>query len=736
MAELLHLAGRPLLFVCKQAQWDRLRDLSSLPAGYVVASADFDLTHTLRTNGVEVIDLFQFATEQQGRESVDQAWSIADALRSNPPVAANLPGCNLLERTANELVSPWSEVFFQGALIEACLARYKPVRIYSFPEVSQSYEWDYPADQPPDVFNATVMHWAGVRGIPHCFVDAPVGGTNYEPAAPTAALPLPDRALSGYGPLDGGTICFAPKFAALGEMRVLIHAVRTGGQANWLIVTDSDDSLGLPTLRQELLLSLPFDLTEWKFDADAVNRSVLLACSVGRLDDRVERVISDPSFAFIWERYCAELSAWARWFAAARFLAASTPPSAVVVGYDALAFNRAIEAGFAAANVPSLSIDHVGCGVDASHRRNICGQAHVAVWGDADRKGQERWRGVKWKAIEIGTLRGDHAFLADRLGEPPERSVVIPTAQHRHERPRIVLLTSKFTSSRSITGPIDAFERSWKGLLAMIEKRSDWDFVLKPHPAYDHHALYASSVFQLPNLEVVSGTANQGRGRAQKILETAAVTVLVNCPTTTAIDAVGLGVPVLYLKDASWPGSASPLEGGLAKCVDSPEQLETEIERLLSDASYRGAFLLSSGSALSRLVVAAGQSAVDRALSAIEAIRAPGAKAKARSNFGADLLELMISDIGSPGSFLRWTLQFRARWVDANEGSLQMRELGLAGPAELKLWLWRLVIERCRRTSSTARAFVFFSIAALLLPVPLRLRSNEISAHWLLAKLK
>lgn len=715
-----------MLFLCRVQQWNRLQHSAGLPEGAVVASADYDLTQMLRISGVDVVDLFSLATEEMTQTSLNQAWSVANALRRNAPAEAELDGCNLVELTANEVVFPWCEVFFQRLLINACLARYQPQQVYGFPEMAQSYQWDFPVVQPPDIFNATVANCAVARGLQHCVVNVPAQQPESDTDVAGTSTPLPYSApvRSQTGPYR--TICFAPKFAALREMRVLIDAVRNGAQQDWLVVTDSGDQLGLPTLRQELLLSLPFELSEWSLKDLAVRRDVLLHCLVGQLDETVWRVISHSHFGFVWGYYNAMHAEWDRWYSAARFLVASTNVSAVVVGYDIFATNRIIEAAFAKQGVPVMSIDHVGCGVDPSQRRNTGAHAHVAVWGQADRLGQTRWRGSQWQAVEVGTLRTDHAFLEDVLNHNDSSSARQPLNSSLARRPRIVFFTSKFATSRSVTGSIDKFERSWAELLELVARRSDWDFVLKPHPSYDHHMLYGSKPFIHQNLAIIGRQAKS----AQEVLATADVAILINCASTTAIDAVGLGVPVLYLKDASWPGEKSPIDDGLAKCVGSVADLEVEIARLVSDRDYRAEVIHVNNASLSGLITAAGRSAVDRAVSAIESVRTPRPAHAHVSALGAIIIHMLAGAMSRPDHFARWAAMWRSQLVAQGEGVQESLILGFRGAHELRAWVWTVVIERCQRTSSSLRALVFFISAWLCLPSAWRPRGLEILRQW------
>lgn len=722
-----------MLFLCRLQQWKRLQQSVSLPSDVVVASADYDLTQTLRAVGVDVVDLFTFATEQIVHESRDQAWSVAAALRRNPPPEADLDGCNLVERTANEIVFPWNEVFFQRALIDACLAQYLPHRVYGFPEMEQSYEWDFPPDQPADVFNATVAYCASTHGIQYCTAIPPTQSA--EPTTQHLAQ-IPPVPYSGLDPAQVTgyrTICFAPNVAALGHMRALISALSKEARTDWLIVTDSNERLGLPTLRQELLLGLPFELPNWSLQDPETQREILLAYLAIQVDDSVGRILSDALFSFIWHHYATRQADWARWYRAASFLAASTEVSAVIVGYDVLAANRVIAAAFARNAIPTLSIDHVGCGVDASHRRNIGAAAHVAVWGEADRLGNERWRGPHWEAIEVGTLRADHAAL--------EGTTQFDVDSSRHHlatrstgRPRILLFTSKFANARMVNGTIADFERSWSDLLALITRRSDWDFVLKPHPNYDHYTLYESKQFLLPNLQVINTQVIKAGASTQELLKAADVAILVNCPSTTAIDAIGLGVPVLYLNDASWAGQKSPIEGVLAAGIGSIAELETEINRLLSGEEYRAQIVQSSRVGLSKLVVAASHGAVTRVRSAIERLRKPITSDLRCSAFGSLIVDFMVISIVRPRTFLRWSGKMRACLAKDVEFERHFSQLSLPDVHELKPWIWTMVVSRCQRTKNTRRALVFFVIACLFLPNMWRLRPREIPSSWRLVR--
>jgi len=200
---LVFVANAEQLQALSSQDWSREHDC--------IASLDIDLTLKLRKDGKEVIDLSAYATASAIFESRHRAWHICQLVRECLRGRVLLDGCDLIDRTANELLYPLSAIFLQDILIGACLADRNPTHVVHGAEMQQSIEWNLRNKQYPDIFNALVAISAEARSISTTAVVSPA-----PPPAPSSIASFPESALAprkNHRKPTGAfhTICFSPK---------------------------------------------------------------------------------------------------------------------------------------------------------------------------------------------------------------------------------------------------------------------------------------------------------------------------------------------------------------------------------------------------------------------------------------------------------------------------------------------------------------------------------------------
>jgi hypothetical protein len=283
-------------------------------------------------------------------------------------------------------------------------------------------------------------------------------------------------------------------------------------------------------------------------------------------------------------------------------------------------------------------------------------------------------------------------------------------------RPRVVLLTNRVTELYGSGVAGDRFLASWRGLRDMMLRRVGWQFTLKNHPYCDYHRLYQTIGAGVENLAIRTDSARE-------VLQEADVAVLVNCPSTVAVEAVGGCVPLVHLKDAYWRGErfASPIEKGLCIVVKSVAQLEVELSRLVSDTEYRQAVLARQREALKELLCAVGAEAAGRLDQFVRSVMAKTSTG-VPDPLGRTLVELLLSDIEldwHEESKLVNTLAMYCRNPESVRESCA--GLILAYPEGLKDGIWEAASERYRLAKSPWFGGCLFCYLFWKLPRELRI---------------
>ena len=274
----------------------------------------------------------------------------------------------------------------------------------------------------------------------------------------------------------------------------------------------------------------------------------------------------------------------------------------VVLGHDSFVRERLLEAVAAHAGVPVVSYAHSGLAPPFQFR-NITGRAdRILVWGTQEAGLLTRF-GVGEDRIAIIGRRRPKAM-------PP-----LPRA-----RPTVVFLTAavNFDLAAAVSRPSPHLE-TWDQLVSLASRRDDLDFVLKPHPSYDHFELYEA---------VANGGIRIERtATLPEVLPRTSVAVLVNYTTTAAVDAMAAGVPVLYLRTAvlDTPDRRDALAGTPCE-VASVAALEVAIDRLVDDVEFLVTTLAWQRQFVDSMFGPEEWSPEQRALSEIDRASAPMAR--------------------------------------------------------------------------------------------------------------
>lgn len=629
------------VFIADVAQFRRFLELP-VPAGITVVTGDFQVHHEAGRLNLPVLDLWDgYGDEEAGANDL-AAWSYCEAMAGLVAGRVVRDGCDLVERMKYELFYPVRFAIHADAMVRRCMDRHPPESVACFGRMSRSFSWD-PVDQPSDVFNAAVTWVAEQRGIAiqHVSEGSPPAepsagdGTGLQECRPSrAAFALPSR-------VHVVSVCPAYDYK---EQELLLERMAEERSPSWMAIGDSEPaaSIRLPQIRFESVLWLPY-ATDQATAAARQLASIGLPPAAG-MPDHVRLALANPHLRFVWSHFCRSVEASARSHAMGSLLGRALRPALVLHGDDTWGAARCFMAGLWSCGTHTLANQHGGLGHDYSCRRHIGVRGAALCWGEFDGSSVRKWRDPSATVDLVGSLRRD---TEDLLRSSAERA---QPAQGTG-RQKVVLLTTRVADMACPLASVTRHRATWEALLALCRGHPEWDFVIKPHPRYDYREVYEDwcRSGRQSNLSVAVGPARH-------VLEGAAAAVLVNYPSSVAVDACALRIPLVYLKPATYSWAPALLEGTGVIVADDVPALDRALSDLIQDAAARETCLEKQDDFLRRAVVGVGSVAVAKAALRVEA-EADAAPTR-----------------DPPDGALRWVLDM----IAAIEGSLLARARGRA----------------------------------------------------------
>jgi hypothetical protein len=338
---------------------------------------------------------------------------------------------------------------------------------------------------------------------------------------------------------------------------------------------------------------------ESREDAEFAGRLAAILESECRAESRNPEVFANPHLRFQLAATAVEITqarALQRVFDA---IVASLRPSVVVVGHDAFTVERALEQTCTRHMVPVVSLFHGGL-TPLSGDVGLLGAADItAIWSRDDRERLAVCGFATRALVEIGSLRFDDRYRADR-GRNGQPRFNAPSRRHPVGQRTIVILTSPtHVGSGFPTVDVASYRKAWKELSAAARRRSDWRFVIRPHPAFDQLEYFAGIVRETSGNVIMSTAVG-----IEEALRDADLAVLMNYCSTAAIDALFADIPLLFVSSALRPSAfvQDPLRSSGIAEVSDPSHLEDAIERLLQPGAPRTLAIENGKVLLSRIV--------------------------------------------------------------------------------------------------------------------------------------
>lgn len=446
--------------------------------------------------------------------------------------------------------------------------------------------WD-DAGENPSLFNALLevicrMRQQQFAVLPDAGIDEIQRPDETTCSAPADSLEFPDNV----------DILFVSEGLSRTEHRPLYEVVPS--DFDCFVLSDHSTSCAHPGISLRQLRSLAFNAYD-----DPDGHGSLSADSVKRVLDAppwkdelfIRTMLQLPH---IWEKLDVLLKSLRRERDLAKSTLEALQPGICVLGYDAFPGVRIWGDACRSQHIPCLSVDHVGVSsrYSAMRNRDVCND--IAVWGRYDALCQRHYRDYSAGIYTTGRLPIGRKYV---LGEVEEKV-------------NLLIITSKMVRGALCEWWVDArtYVESWKELTECIKRNASWHAYIKKHPRYDHNEFYVW----------ITG----GHDRIQVLQEDTAppvhAAVLMQTPSTAAIDLMQAGIPVIYLRHARSEGLVSPLESNLLTVCDCVEDMEAAIQNVTQNKSAREAVINNQRRFLQRALSADGKDAAARVMRVLD----------------------------------------------------------------------------------------------------------------------
>jgi hypothetical protein len=562
----------------------------------IIATNDSSVYFAAMMDGRTAIDLWGCLSEREIRDI--RVWSI-DVCRSIGSSGHPSFWCgkrNLVALAQFALRYPLMTIRLGTLAFSRILRKMSPAAVVVFSE-SVQVNHEVSTTSSADVFNVTARLVAAQSGMPVTMLhltdekQLPSRVVNSLDQSPTIE-PLD---LDSFVRIDG--LCVANDNCVREQAKLNEFLARRGPVQDWLVVGTQPPQQQIPYLPIKAMLWLA-DSPE---DRAAVDPSAIKQDVLAVMDRDIARImhLDDPCFDFIWSDLAVVCRVSFAWYRTGQLLSRLFNPQKIITGYDIYAAGRNFTAGLVDGGGEVFSIDHGTLIMDEFTYQYESGESMLVVRGEVDRQHLARVRGGEDHVFAAGCLRDDHL--------KPQNRIV------GHDAHEIILLTGKTTSGGDFSGwtGCETLASAWMEVKRLAAENPQWQFIVKCHPRSDTTLFYRYLVSGIANMRVESEQNSE-------LYQHAIAAVMMNNATTSSLNAMELGVPVIYLQNAMFDWTTSPFdrEVSIPKCR-SISALREELTRLSRDDAYREELVYGQkrfyGSVFSRLGLDAARSLIDRA---------------------------------------------------------------------------------------------------------------------------
>ncbi|MBN1671858.1 MAG: hypothetical protein JXR37_12530 [Kiritimatiellae bacterium] len=642
-----------------------------------VASADLDVSFALEEADVPFIDLEQYLDARLQRACVEAASLCCNSVAATFNGRFVHMGCDIAGLMRMELYNSIKYALSAAAVVLAAIEKHRPARIVHFGEMQRATFSS--ANAPPDIFNAVVACCAEHCGIPASpvFLDQP-----HVPSGKSENPPTYESVVPGVSPSHGDncSVLFVCPGSDYREDEQLHRAISGLDRPDWFLVLPAGGMSGLGHVCIDYLLGLPFASEDLSRRVESLRNGNGPGIPLGTSPAAGE-LKAGKCLSFVWREYAERLVRGAGWYSFGRFLAHAFAPELAVVGWDSPGHKRCMIQGLQDAGIQTLSIIHGGVPKDSFVYRSYCERTggHVAVWSRYEAGQMALWRAKGYRTVPVGCLRTDIAQLAARSAGPEGRQPLRSAGPAK--RPKVVLFTTLVSSLIDTTfGSSPLHRQSWRKILRMCQRHPEWDMVIKKHPRWDYDTLYESRAFRaVDNLRLSEAAPID-------LLVDADVAVLVNNISTTAMESILAGVPVVFLREAVTCTARQPLvEDGGAQTAETVEELERQIERLLAEPAHREELLRRQRTFVHKHICATGAEAAQNVTRLIgELVDAGPSRAAARDARAWAVVQLILCvDVFKTGLFTYRQFRDAVKQAAHSLTEQALRAIGLSSGSDL-----------------------------------------------------
>ncbi len=550
--------------------------------GYVV-TMDMAVAIELERRGLPFLEIWDYLSRDDIAEAKQSAWHLTNSWFRPFADALMYRGVNLAEIMKGDLLYFFREALCSKIVVSNILSAQRPRYAALFTSLQRPRFWDHGSD----VFEAVALWMLESNQV----AVTPLASPGQRLSASTDARPIetgqPLEDLSSlFGSVEGCTIMTLAGGVDFENQKRLIEALRHRDRCRVIPV-----KVGPPP---SCLAGAPcIDWSAyylWPHDLGTLQRDLTRAWSSFKQWQRTYRgpypeIFANANLDFQFRYFFESLLSGARNMATMGLLLDTFAPQLLITGSDIGGVKRCRVLAAKSRSVPTLQLIHGGAG----GYREIYDflTDHIAVWGETHRRQFIDLGKSPERIIVVGNFNMSHDSPSKTLeGTEDIRDKLRSDAS----KPKVLFLTS--LAQKGMAAPpvnLKTHRQTWRALAKIARKRHNEIFIIKPHPRHDYLDFYRELCS-----DVAPGHLRLAEGVALlDILPIVDVAVLVNAPTTAAIEAMRHGKPVVYLRNAihdGIEGYSTPLDEGGTVRVNRIEDFEQTLAQLLDDpGTYQSA---------------------------------------------------------------------------------------------------------------------------------------------------
>ena len=289
-------------------------------------------------------------------------------------------------------------------------------------------------------------------------------------------------------------------------------------------------------------------------------------------------------------------------------------PSAIIFAADSFAIERTMVGLSRKKNIFTVGLLHGGTGHKISFKEIVGDVDYVLVWNDLQLHSLIESGIDKSRLKKIGCLRYDDEYFKYSSESEKSFSKIKSSSKNYlgliQDKPLIVFLATAVNVGLGEFAANSRMHRSaLNQFISLVKSRLDLQFIIKAHPSYDYHKLYRQFVgLNLPNL-----IFNEG-AKLSDILNAADLCIMINYSTTAGLEAILNFVPTVFFNNAIYSTDyyIDHLSSSGIYCVSTIEELEHQINCILTDPGKRKDSLTNADKVLKLLLGENNTSAVDQ----------------------------------------------------------------------------------------------------------------------------